>query len=146
MIVNTSKNCFKRHAVIGKRCMSSPPPLTQPAAHSQRSALLKPYPTTPLKTVPTSIPKPPSVLEKSNLQPMQIKITPLSYEDVKNISLASEIVRDILNDLSNIIKPGVTTDAIDEFVHNSLIEKGAYPGTYYNIYIYIIISFLPPVN
>ena len=112
-----------------------PPPLTQPASHSQhsikRSSPIEPFPTTPIRKVPESIPKPPSILQQPKIQPMQIKITPLSFEDITNISRASEIVRDILNELPNIIQPGITTDAIDEFVHNSLIEQNAYPGTFY---------------
>ena len=52
----------------------------------------------------------------------------MPLEDIKNIARASEIVRDILNELPAIIKPGVTTDAIDEFVHHSLVENNAYPG------------------
>ena len=112
-----------------------PPPLTQPASHSQhsikRSLPIEPFPTTPIRKVPESIPKPPSILQQSKIQPMQIKITPLSFEDITNISRASEIVRDILNELPNIIQPGITTDAIDEFVHNSLIEQNAYPGKFY---------------
>ena len=116
-----------------------PPPLTQPASHSQhsikRSSPIEPFPTTPIRKVPESIPKPPSILQQSKIQPMQIKITPLSFEDITNISRASEIVRDILNELPNIIQPGITTDAIDEFVHNSLIEQNAYPGKCY-IYIF----------
>ena len=117
---------------------AAPPPLTQPASHSQhsikRSSPIEPFPTTPIRKVPESIPKPPSILQQSKIQPMQIKITPLSFEDITNISRASEIVRDILNELPNIIQPGITTDAIDEFVHNSLIEQNAYPG---KCYIYI---------
>ena len=114
--------------------------LTTPhSLHSQhsikRSLPIEPFPTTPIRKVPESIPKPPSILQQPKIQPMQIKITPLSFEDITNISRASEIVRDILNELPNIIQPGITTDAIDEFVHNSLIEQNAYPGKCY-IYIF----------
>ena len=119
-----------RRSISTSRTAYAAPPLSQPAAHTQHSLKRAPpieaFEITPVRSVPDSIPKPPSIKQKS--QPMQVRIAPMSYEDVKNIARASEIVRDILNYLPNIIKPGVTTDEIDEYVHNTLIEQGAYPA------------------
>ena len=121
-----------RSISTSSRTAYAAPPLSQPAAHTQHSLQRAPpieaFEITPVRSVPDSIPKPPSIKQKSNTQPMQVRIAPMSYEDVKNIARASEIVRDILNYLPNIIKPGVTTDAIDEYVHNTLVEQGAYPA------------------
>ena len=97
--------------------LAAAPPSTQPASiatFTKRSSPIEPLLQQIRKYRINTVP---SILQQSKIQPMQIKITPLSFEDITNISRASEIVRDILNELPNIIQPGVTTDVIDEFVH-----------------------------
>lgn len=41
---------------------------------------------------------------------------------------ACQVARDILQQASEIVKPGVTTDAIDCVVHEACISHGGYPS------------------
>lgn len=50
-------------------------------------------------------------------------LTSVSYFD-NNTQLA----REVLDIAASHIKPGITTDAIDEIVHNAIIERNAYPS------------------
>ena len=42
--------------------------------------------------------------------------------------LCAQLGREILDIAAAHVKPGVTTDFIDEVVHNATIERGAYPS------------------
>ena len=40
-----------------------------------------------------------------------------------------QLAREVLDIAASHVKPGVTTDFIDEVVHNATIERNAYPST-----------------
>lgn len=44
------------------------------------------------------------------------------------MSKAAEIVKNLLNDIENVIKPGVSTIDLDNFAEKYIIENGAIPG------------------
>ena len=50
-------------------------------------------------------------------------------EEVEKMKAASKITADILDAVSEIVKPGVTTEQINTFVHNMMTDRGAIPAT-----------------
>ena len=51
-----------------------------------------------------------------------------SKEEIKKMEKAAEIVRDLLFEIENHIKPGVSTLALDDFAEKFIIDKGGIPG------------------
>ncbi len=52
-----------------------------------------------------------------------------SAETVEKIRAAGKIAAQALELAGSMVKPGVTTDAIDRAVHNFIVDAGAYPST-----------------
>lgn len=52
----------------------------------------------------------------------------LSVQDRPKMYAAGEIVRNIMEKCRSIIKPGITTDSIDEFVSTECNNRGVYPS------------------
>ena len=42
--------------------------------------------------------------------------------------MKNQISREVLDIAASHVRPGITTDALDEIVHNATIERGAYPS------------------
>ncbi|HBQ25877.1 MAG TPA: methionine aminopeptidase [Syntrophomonas sp.] len=58
-----------------------------------------------------------------------------SEEQISGIRRACQLSREILDKLENVITPGITTEAINTWVHEYIIAHGAYPAPlYYNGY------------
>ena len=51
-----------------------------------------------------------------------------SKEDFKNMRKAGALAAKILDQLQNIINPGISTEKINDFCHNLIIENGAIPA------------------
>ena len=51
-----------------------------------------------------------------------------SKQEIQKIAKAAEIVKDLLNDIKNVIEPGISTIELDEFAEEYIIDKGAIPG------------------
>ncbi len=50
-------------------------------------------------------------------------------EQIEGIRKSSALTREILDKVNDIIEPGITTDYIDNFVHNFIVDHGAVPAT-----------------
>uniref|UniRef100_A0A336LZH3 Methionine aminopeptidase n=1 Tax=Culicoides sonorensis TaxID=179676 RepID=A0A336LZH3_CULSO len=79
--------------------------------------------------VPDHIIKPsyyhkPMIEPSNNIGPVEIK-TP---EQIKGMRESCQLAAKILNSVPSILKPGLTTDQIDEFVHENSIKSNAYPS------------------
>jgi methionyl aminopeptidase len=81
----------------------------------------------PIRAVPSSIPRPDYALTGVP-----------NRENARNVRTAEELVRmrrscraaaEILREAGARVKPGITTDAIDAFVHEKTIALGGYPST-----------------
>ena len=59
-----------------------------------------------------------------------ISIAPFSVGPPAHIVpvLCYQLAREVLDIAASHVKPGVTTDFIDEVVHNAIIERNAYPS------------------
>jgi len=51
-----------------------------------------------------------------------------SKDEITKMARAAEIVRDLLFELENIIKPGITTIELDTFAEKFILDQGAIPG------------------
>lgn len=51
-----------------------------------------------------------------------------SQEQIDGIRKSSQLTSKILDELSNIIKPGMTTNAINDWVHTTTLQHGAIPA------------------
>ena len=51
-----------------------------------------------------------------------------SKDEIKKMARASEIVKDLLFKLEDIVKPGVTTLELDIFAEKFILDQGAIPG------------------
>ncbi|MCI5064086.1 type I methionyl aminopeptidase [bacterium] len=57
------------------------------------------------------------------------RITIKTPEEIAKMRAASRITADILDSVTEIIKPGITTEHINTFVHNMMTARGAIPAT-----------------
>ena len=51
-----------------------------------------------------------------------------SEKEIRKISKAAEIVRDLLFEIESLVKPGITTLELDEYAEQYIISNGAIPG------------------
>lgn len=81
----------------------------------------------PMLAVPDTIPKPPYALNGGN-PPFTEKPEIHDEEGIKKMRAASVLAKDVLEMAGKMLKPGITTNDIDEAVHKMIIEAGAYPS------------------
>ncbi|EPQ58149.1 methionine aminopeptidase [Gloeophyllum trabeum ATCC 11539] len=89
------------------------------------------YPLSPKRQVPAHIPRPeyaetgvPTMEIRKASSPPRI----LSTEEQEKMRIVCRMGREILDIAASHVRPGVTTDFIDEIVHNATIERNAYPS------------------
>ncbi|KAK0210720.1 peptidase M24, structural domain-containing protein [Desarmillaria ectypa] len=89
------------------------------------------YPLSPKRKVPDHIPRPeyaddgrPMAEARAAGQPPRI----LSKEEQDKMRTVCRLAREVLDIAASHVKPGVTTDELDEIVHNACIERNAYPS------------------
>jgi len=93
---------------------------------------LRPYPISSKRLVPDSISRPdwasdgiPKVEPMSDLQnTVEIK-TP---EQIEKMRETCRIAREVLDAAARAVRPGITTDELDEVVHEATIAAGGYPS------------------
>ncbi|ODV59562.1 methionine aminopeptidase MAP1 [Ascoidea rubescens DSM 1968] len=96
------------------------------------------YPLSPRRFVPDSIKKPEYVTNGIPVSEQQTdrtsKMHILSESEIKTFRTVNKLGREVLDAAAAAIKPGITTDEIDEIVHNETIKRKAYPSplNYYN--------------
>ncbi|KAJ8022628.1 Methionine aminopeptidase 1 [Holothuria leucospilota] len=98
------------------------------------SGPLRPFPKSTLRVVPEDIEKPdyadhPEGYPASEMEirgSTQIKV--LNKDEIEGLRTACKYGREVLDVAAAMIRPGVTTDDIDEAVHNACIERKCYPS------------------
>ncbi|XP_049875524.1 methionine aminopeptidase 1D, mitochondrial isoform X2 [Pectinophora gossypiella] len=86
-----------------------------------------PVETTPSRIVPEHIERPDYVAKTQKLIiPKKPEIKDVNQ--LRGMRRSCKLAANILAQVENLVKPGVTTDDIDELVHNLSIEAGAYPS------------------
>ena len=88
---------------------------------------MMPYPQSPRRAVPASIPRPHYVD-----RPAPDRYTGSHVQTPETIELmreSSRIASDALYEAAKAIAPGVTTDRLDAIAHEYMLDHGAYPST-----------------
>ncbi|MFZ9674771.1 MAG: type I methionyl aminopeptidase [Ilumatobacteraceae bacterium] len=94
--------------------------------HKGLEGRIEPGVISPMRSVPSHIAKP-SYADTGNV--VRWNESPVkSPEIIERIRHAGQMAADILRLAGEYVKPGMTTDDIDVFVHDLTIERGAYPS------------------
>jgi methionyl aminopeptidase len=80
----------------------------------------------PMRTVPAHIERPPYA--DTGEFPRWAEPRVKSPEIIERMRVACTMASDILRLAGEIVRPGITTDEIDEFVHEATVARGAYPS------------------
>ncbi|PPS00855.1 hypothetical protein GOBAR_AA19808 [Gossypium barbadense] len=88
---------------------------------------LRPGKLSPRRPVPNHIKKPPYV--KTRMAP-GIASGPEVHDlkGIEHMRASGRLAAQVLNYAGTLVKPGITTDEIDEAVHQMIIDNGAYPS------------------
>lgn len=89
------------------------------------------YPLSPRRAIPDHIPRPDYA--KDGVPTSEIRRSGgapriLNAEEQEKMRTVSRLGREILDIAAAAVRPGITTDEIDEIVHNATIERNAYPS------------------
>ncbi|TEB35903.1 methionine aminopeptidase [Coprinellus micaceus] len=125
----------KTHKIIHDIAKSGTAALSgvyNPFPNNQFTGSMHPwYPLSPRRRIPDHIPRPdyhktgqPLSEIKAGGQPGRI----LSLEEQEKMRHACKLGREVLDLAAAAVRPGITTDEIDEIVHNATIERNAYPS------------------
>merc|ERR1711963_396496 len=88
---------------------------------------LKPGKVGPMRSVPKKIPRPPYA-DSGELPMMDDKYQIHTAEQLVKMRAACKLAAEVRDKAGEMVKPGVTTDEIDAFVHQMIIDAGAYPS------------------
>ncbi|OKL56457.1 Methionine aminopeptidase 1 [Talaromyces atroroseus] len=147
-----SQDCFKRswgsHKTIHKtksnilsnifipKVVSEPDPATgqyNPFPTFPFTGSLRPvYPLSPRRTVPSSIPHPDYAYDGIPRSEQKFagrhNITILNKKEQDAMRKVCRLAREVLDIAARELRPGVTTDYIDEVVHKACLERDSYPS------------------
>ncbi|TDC89483.1 type I methionyl aminopeptidase [Actinomadura sp. 7K507] len=88
--------------------------------------LLRPGNVSPMRKVPSSIPRPEYVGKK---RPKTGEPDVKTPEIIERMRVAGRIAAQALQEVGRHVRPGVTTDELDVIGHEFLLDHGAYPST-----------------
>jgi methionyl aminopeptidase len=92
---------------------------------------LKPGKLSPTSKVPKGIARPDYAIDgkpKNAKEGFAWTITPQTPEDIVRMEVSGRIAREVLDAAIRMVKPGITTDAIDQQVHAETIARNSYPS------------------
>jgi methionyl aminopeptidase len=81
----------------------------------------------PPREVPASIPRPPYAAT-GKLPGLNNRFEVHDAEGIARMRASCKLAAQVLKAAGEVVKPGVTTDDIDAFVHEMIIKAGAYPS------------------
>ncbi|TDC70031.1 type I methionyl aminopeptidase [Actinomadura sp. GC306] len=88
--------------------------------------LLRPGRVSPMRKVPSSIPRPEYVGKK---RPKTGEPDVKTPEIIERMRVAGKIAAQALEEVGKNVRPGITTDELDAIGHEFLLDHGAYPST-----------------
>ncbi|PPR04919.1 hypothetical protein CVT24_007163 [Panaeolus cyanescens] len=89
------------------------------------------YPLSPKRKVPDHIPRPEYAADGKPRMELKTAGDPpkiLTKEEQEKMRVSCKLGREVLDITAAAIKPGITTDELDEIAHNACIERNAYPS------------------
>jgi len=81
----------------------------------------------PMRTVPSHIARP--SYADSGLVERWDEPTVKSDDIIERMRHAGRVASEVLRLSGEFLRPGITTDEVDEYTHNLFVERGAYPST-----------------
>jgi methionyl aminopeptidase len=94
--------------------------------HKPLEGRVVPHEISPMRSVPAGIARPPYA--ETGIPPRWNEPMVKTPELIERMRRAGALAADVLRRAGEQVAPGVTTDAIDVFVHELTIESGAYPS------------------
>jgi methionyl aminopeptidase len=88
--------------------------------------LLRPGQVSPMRKVPSSIPRPEYVGKK---RPRTGEPDVKTPEIIEKMRVAGKIAAQALEEVGRHVRPGITTDELDVIGHEFMLDHGAYPST-----------------
>ncbi|WP_346049097.1 type I methionyl aminopeptidase [Actinomadura chokoriensis] len=88
--------------------------------------LLRPGHVSPMRKVPSSIPRPEYVGKK---RPRTGEPDVKTPEIIERMRVAGKIAAQALQEVGRHVRPGITTDELDRIGHEYMLDHGAYPST-----------------
>ncbi|CAK7221172.1 Methionine aminopeptidase 1 [Sporothrix curviconia] len=130
-----SQECFGRnwvsHKAVHKK--ESKVGFYNPFPNFPYTGPLRPvYPLSAKRTVPKSIPHPDYAADgipktsRSLLRPNKVELLDAKAQDA--MRTVCRLAREVLDIAAAALRPGITTDEIDEIVHKACLERNAYPS------------------
>jgi len=89
------------------------------------------YPLSPKRLVPEHIPRPDyaeTSIPASEIKRSRLPARILNAEEQEKMRVVCRLAREVLDIAAAHVRPGITTDEIDEIVHKATIERNAYPS------------------
>ncbi|KAI9680384.1 MAG: Methionine aminopeptidase 1 [Trizodia sp. TS-e1964] len=90
------------------------------------------YPLSPKREVPASIPQPDyaktGIPKSEQVYVRRNKIAILDAKEQEAMRKVCRLAREVLDIAAREVRPGVTTDYIDEVVHKACVERNSYPS------------------
>lgn len=133
--MHKSTSNFLRNFIVPK-VISEPDPITglfNPFPTFPFTGSLRPvYPLSPKREVPASIKLPDyakdGVPRSEQVYAGRNNIRILTEKEIKGMRKVCRLAREVLDLAASEVKPGVTTDYIDEVVHKACLERNSYPS------------------
>lgn len=94
--------------------------------HKGTEGRIQPGTISPMRYVPDSIVKPPYA--ETGIVPRYNESRIKELDVIERMRVAGAAAKDILRRAGEMVRPGITTDEIDIFVHDLCIEMGGYPS------------------
>jgi methionyl aminopeptidase len=125
--VHKAQSAFLSALVSSKGTSKSDPETFNPFPKFSFTGPLRPvYPLSQRRTVPASIPHPDYAkdgIPKSERLVGRRKIEILDKKQQEGMRKVCRLAREVIDIAARAVKPGVTTDYIDEIVHKACIER-----------------------
>ncbi|KAI9841591.1 MAG: Methionine aminopeptidase 1 [Sclerophora amabilis] len=129
----SKSNSFRN--IFPPKVVSEPDPATgnyNPFPTYPFTGSLRPvYPLSPKRQVPTTIPYPEYAKDgtpRSEQRAGRNTIAILTKKEQERMRKVCRMAREVLDIAAGEIKPGVTTDFLDEVVHRACVERNSYPS------------------
>ena len=132
-----SQECFKTSWNIHKLAHIAAQPQPASSIPSRFGGFhftgpLRPTHLTPKRQVPKEIPPPDyaqnGIPESERIAKSSTSIEIKTPEQIEGMRKVCKLAREVLDLAASHIKPGITTDELDEIVHKACIERNSYPS------------------
>ncbi len=98
------------------------------AAELAAAAYVRPGRLSPRREVPAHIPRPDYALDRRGRPKVRESGRPKDAETIERMRVAGRAAAEVLASLGEAVRPGITTDELDEIAHAGCVDRGGYPS------------------